>query len=62
MEEVEDEVKELIYEKGLKDFGHFGWVESTQLEKLLSNSDIVLPSWAEGFPNAVIEAMAQALL
>lgn len=36
-----------------------GWVQGVQKEALLKTADIlVLPSWAEGFPNAIIEAMA----
>lgn len=37
----------------------FGWVHDAEKIRLLEESDIlVLPSWAEGFPNAVIEAMS----
>lgn len=36
-----------------------GWVQGYNKEELLAKSDIlVLPSWAEGFPNAIIEAMS----
>ncbi len=39
-----------------------GWVEGETKEDLLKKSDIlILPSWAEGFPNAIIEAMAAKL-
>lgn len=35
------------------------WVQGVEKEALLKTADIlVLPSWAEGFPNAIIEAMA----
>tara|TARA_B100000965_G_scaffold386629_1_gene389057 strand:+ start:1708 stop:2814 length:1107 start_codon:yes stop_codon:yes gene_type:complete len=36
-----------------------GWKTQEEIKNLLSKSDIfVLPSWAEGFPNSVIEGMA----
>lgn len=36
-----------------------GWVYGDDKEALLKRADIlVLPSWVEGFPNAIIEAMA----
>lgn len=39
-----------------------GWVENAEVQPLMENSDIlVLPSLAEGMPNAIIQAMACGL-
>lgn len=39
-----------------------GWLEFSELKKLYEAADIfVLPSWAEGMPNSMIEAMAAGL-
>jgi glycosyltransferase involved in cell wall biosynthesis len=36
-----------------------GWLDQGAKEQMLARTDIlVLPSWTEGFPNAIIEAMA----
>ncbi len=39
-----------------------GWIDGSAKEALLARADIlILPSWTEGFPNAIIEAMAAKL-
>lgn len=39
-----------------------GWVDDTNLLRLLENNDIfILPSWSEGLPNSMIEAMSAGL-
>lgn len=59
----EDKAKAFVNEHNLHAIVTFlGWVEGERLKEVLTSSDIlVLPSWAEGFPNAIIEAMAAGL-
>jgi glycosyltransferase involved in cell wall biosynthesis len=57
---AEDAAREFVRESALADRVEFaGWVEALDLVQLFSCSDVlVLASWAEGLPNAMIEAMA----
>lgn len=57
---AEQEAKRLVEEGTLRGRVEFrGWTQGEALETLFAQSDIfLLPSWAEGFPNSVIEAMA----
>jgi glycosyltransferase involved in cell wall biosynthesis len=56
-------LKELIESNHLKQYFYFhGWADSLKLLKLYSSNDVfILPSYTEGLPNAMIEAMASGL-
>lgn len=60
---AEEAARRHVAEASLSDRVEFaGWVRGDALERLLADSDVlVLPSWAEGLPNAMIEAMAARL-
>lgn len=60
---AEQEARMFVQANGLERVVRFcGWVEGGAKEELLRRADIlILPSWAEGFPNAVVEAMAAKL-
>jgi len=60
---AEEPAKAFVQANGLEGFVDFaGWVGGEHKEQLLADTDIlVLPSWEEGFPNAIIEAMAAKL-
>lgn len=57
---AEEKAKNFVVEHDLREHIKFeGWAHGQKKINLLKSNDIlVLPSWAEGFPNAIIEAMA----
>ena len=57
------EVRALVVRHELSDVVRFrGWLRGEPLREALSEADIlVLPSWAEGLPNAMVEGMAARL-
>lgn len=57
------EAHDFVRENGLENLVRFhGWLHGAQLEQRYREADVfVLPSWAEGLPNAMIEAMAARL-
>lgn len=60
---AEEDARVFVKAHGLEHVVQFcGWVDGDAKEELLRRADIlILPSWAEGFPNAVVEAMAAKL-
>lgn len=60
---AETSVKEFVAANGLIDRVRFlGWVQGSEREVAYAKADIfVLPSWGEGLPNAMIEAMAAGI-
>lgn len=61
--DAEKSAKHFVKEHNLEKYIIFvGWANSQTVDIFLEKSDIfVLPSWAEGLPNSMIEAMAAAL-
>jgi glycosyltransferase involved in cell wall biosynthesis len=60
---AEDAARRFVLQAGIGDCVCFaGWVQGEDLRKLLTESELlVLPSWTEGLPNAMIEGMAAGL-
>ncbi len=59
---LESEVANLIAEQELRNVFAIGWLNQSEVKNLLNCSHVfVLPSHTEGFPNAVLEAMAHGL-
>jgi len=61
--DASEDVKQIIATNNLEDSVKvLGWVNSNDKIKYLGSSDIfILPSYFEGYPNAIIEAMASGL-
>ena len=59
----EHKAKNLVRTNNLEDFVIFlGWLNNEQKEKLFYDIDVlVLPSWYEGFPNSIVEAMSSGI-
>lgn len=57
---AEADARAFVRANGLQHMVNFtGWIEGEDKVSQFAGADIlVLPSWAEGFPNAIIEAMA----
>jgi glycosyltransferase involved in cell wall biosynthesis len=60
---AEEQARAFVESNGLDNVIEFvGWIDGETKEAVLKGADIlVLPSWAEGFPNAIIEAMSAKL-
>lgn len=58
-----EKLKSMAEENGVSDYFEFvGWVRDAEKDKLLKESDILfLPSYAEGMPMAILDAMGYGL-
>lgn len=58
-----EQVKEIIYKNGLEEIAQYqGWVDGDKKESLLNMADAyILPSYNEGLPISVLEAMSYSL-
>lgn len=61
--QAEADSRAFVQSQGLQGIVEFvGWVGGEEKEAQLAKADIlVLPSWVEGFPNAIVEAMSAKL-
>lgn len=60
---AEVDAKNIVRESSLSNRVTFaGWVQGADFHDLMADSDVlILPSWAEGLPNAMVESMAAGL-
>lgn len=59
LESAKNETKNKNMDKFVK---FYGWLNDREVEEIFKNSDVLVqPSWVEGFPNSIIEAMAAGL-
>ena len=57
-----DEIKYLKKIEGLSKIKLLGWIDANLISEYMKNVDVlVLPSYAEGFPNVIVEALWHSL-